>query len=328
MHPPSNPCSAQPLHLIALILGVALLTAPVAAPAAGIEDELAALTRKRESLGFELGQYQRTIEVLRAAPADSANEEATITRLTAAVVDIKRRLIDITSAEVELLERQIARTADATDGPDPEDAAAGVGPAAGRTLEQDRERVGRLLDLIASYYADLEELNRTLPDKAQLELRRRALASLDSALGSQALVAAVMLDGARGSEALAQITRRLNDPELAESRRAGTPICGVRTHMYGTLIASENHGLIPVGKRHYVDRLRLQPGDTTLRVNQRSWAASRPADSNPADFLLTLYLPLTGEPELHLIDIAALLDTPRAHIPEWLPTDLGLAGEP
>jgi hypothetical protein len=323
LNPPSTTCSALPLQVIALVLGAALLaTSPTLV--AGVDDELAALTRQRESLGFELEQYQRTIEVLRAAPGASA--EATISRLTTAVLDIKRRLIEITTAEVALLERQIASTAEAAR--ESERQAGGAGTASEPTLAQERERVARLLQLIATYYADLEELNRSMPAQAQIDSRRRALASLDEERGSRAAIAGVMLDGEAGSEALAQITRRLNDPRLPESRRAGAPICGVRTYMYGTLIASENHGLLPVGKRHYVDRIRLQPGKTTLRINQHSWPASLPVDSSPADYLLTLHLPLTGEPELHLIDIADLLDTPRAHIPEWLPAEVGLAQAP
>ena len=134
----------------------------------------------------------------------------------------------------------------------------------------------------------------------------------------------IRLNGAEGSTALSEITRRLTDPNIPESRRDVAPICGIRTQLFGSLIASERRSLKPVGKNNYVAQIRLQPGDTTLRIKEDRWEIQLPQNVNAGDFLITLYIPPDSPPQLHLFAIDDLLAEQDPHIPAWLPDDIKL----
>ena len=58
----------------------------------------------------------------------------------------------------------------------------------------------------------------------------------------------VRLTGAEASASLAEISQRLMDNRIPESRRDIAPIFAIRTHLFDTLIVSENRSLKPVGK--------------------------------------------------------------------------------
>ncbi|MEZ5567969.1 MAG: hypothetical protein R3E54_06475 [Halioglobus sp.] len=79
-----------------------------------------------------------------------------------------------------------------------------------------------------------------------------------------------------------------------------------------------------MGKNHYVARVRLQPGDTTLGIQGHQWTLRLPENGNGQDFLLTLYRPPQASPVLHVFAVDDLLAQERAHIPAWLPDDLKL----
>ena len=116
------------------------------------------------------------------------------------------------------------------------------------SMADEQEHVERLRTLLASYYAELQEAARTLPSEE--ELAARAAAQLEAEQLARIPFSAdkVQLSGAEGSTALSQITRRLTDPDIPESRRDIAPICGIRTELFGALIASEQRSLRPVGK--------------------------------------------------------------------------------
>ena len=79
-----------------------------------------------------------------------------------------------------------------------------------------------------------------------------------------------------------------------------------------------------MGKNHFIARLRLQPGDTTLRINDNRWEVRLPQDVSAAEFLVTLYRPPGGMVELHVFAVNDLLAEDDPHIPAWLPQDLDL----
>jgi hypothetical protein len=321
------------LHTVGLVC--ALLMVASTARALSPELELQALASERDMLTTELEQYKSTVNVLQpdGSPPEQSSNPA-VRKLALEIVRIKESLIKVTERELTVLQEQITAArllATAT----PQDTSGGSSAkgieskplritARDYTQVSEQEHVERLHALLASYYAELQEAARTLPSEE--ELIARAAASLDAEKMARIPFNAdkVRLNGAEGSTALSHITRRLTDPNIPETRRDIAPICGIRTQLFGSLIASERRSLKPVGKNNYVARVRLQPGDTTLRIKKDSWEIQIPQHLNATDFLITLYVPPTGAPELHLFAVDDLLAEDDPHIPAWLPEDFNL----
>lgn len=334
----------SPAFLLALAgLVCALLNSPSAySQSEDLEPRLQALTAEREMLSKELEQYRSTVGILHRdnSPPEQSSNPA-VRKLALEMISIKERLIRVTEQEVTLLQeqitraRQLASTAGEVTASDPAD----NNPAAAGAIESkpirveardysfatEQENVKRLHALLANYYTELQESARTLPSDE--ELARRAAARVDADKLSKIPFSAdkVLLNGAEGSTALSQITRRLTDPNLPESRRDVAPICGIRTRLFGSLIASENRSLRPVGKNHFVARVRLQPGDTTLKIKGKRWEVQLPQNVSASDYLVTFYTPPGSAPVLHLFSIADLLALDSPHIPAWLPDEVKLA---
>ena len=301
-------------------------------PAPNPEIELQALTQERGMLTAELDQYKATVRLIQTdgRPPEQSGNPA-VRRLALEMVKIKERLIVVTERELTLLQEQItAARALAAASPQYE-VADGIESKPLRvttpdySMADEQEHVERLRTLLASYYAELQEAARTLPSEE--ELAARAAAQLEAEQLARIPFSAdkVQLSGAEGSTALSQITRRLTDPDIPESRRDIAPICGIRTELFGALIASEQRSLRPVGKNNYVARIRLQPGDTTLRIKEHSWEVQLPQNVNAGDYLITLYAPPGVSPELHLFAVDDLLAEQDAHIPAWLPAEINLS---
>ena len=190
--------------------------------------------------------------------------------------------------------------------------------------DRDEKDVARLLSLISAHYEELEESKKTQP--SEKELAARDAAQQDAATLAKIPFSAdkVRLNGSEGNTALARMTQRLTDQSIPESRRDVAIICSIKTHLFGTLIASENRSLAPAGKNHYIARVRLQPGKSTLRVGADLWEVSLPQDINAADYLITLYAPPDQKPEFHVFSVAELLGEEKPHIPAWLPPGIKL----
>lgn len=311
---------------------VLLLTPLASAQAATTDQELQTLTTEREILAKELDQYKRTLKILQpdGSPPEQSSNPA-VRKLALEMVGIRKRLITVTEREVILLQEQITRARQLAEAaPQISEENRGMESKPLRTygrnysLDREAENVERLHRLLASYYAELQEAAQTLPSAE--ELAARSAAQLDADKLSRIPFSAdkVRLNGAEGSTALTQITRRLTDPNVPESRRDIAPICGIKTRLFGSLIASENRSLKPVGKNHFVARLRLQPGDTTLRIMDNRWEVRLPQNVSAADFMITLYTPPGGAVELHVFAIQDLLAQDDPHIPAWLPANLDL----
>lgn len=322
----------------AVAIACALLSPSLAAgQPREIELELQALATEREMLTGELEQFRSTVAILH--PGDSPPEQSSnpaVRKLALEMVALKERLIQVTERELALLQEQIsiARQLASTPPPGPDDVESRPEGAleskplrvAARdyTLEEEQENVERLYALLATYYVELQEAARTLPSEEELAQRAAARVDADRLAKIPFSADKVRLSGAEGSTALTQITRRLSDPNIPESRRDIAPICGVRTTLFGSLIASERRSLRPVGKNHYVARIRLQPGDTTLRIMEHRWQLQLPRDFSASDFLITLYTPKGSPPELHLFAVDDLLAEENPHIPAWLPDEVRL----
>lgn len=304
-----------------------------------VEQELARLADEREMLTQELDQFKITVNMIHTqeTPPEQSSNPA-VRKLAQEMVTLRERLVAITEREVTLLQEQItatrqlaaaAKAGDAsTPAQGPESAMESkplrmASPA--YSMEREEEHVRRLHALLTNYYAELQEAARTLPSEE--ELAARAAAQLDAERLSRIpfSIDKVRLNGAEASTALSQITQRLSDPNIPESRRDIAPICGIRTQLFGALIASERRSLKPVGKNHYIARVRLQPGDTTLRIRDDSWDVQLPQNVNAGDYLITLYAPPGTAPELHLFAVDDLLAEHNPHIPAWLPAEVNLS---
>ncbi|PLW69010.1 hypothetical protein C0039_10350 [Pseudohalioglobus lutimaris] len=192
------------------------------------------------------------------------------------------------------------------------------------STELEDEQVSRLQNLLRSYHHEERVAAQNQPTAEELERRQKA--SDDAAHMSTIPFNAgkVRLSGAEGSLALAEITRRLSDPNIPESRRDYRPVCSLRTYLLGSLIAGESRSLQPVGKHHYLLKQNLQPGNTTINIAGHSWNVNIPEDSHSQAYLITLYKPPGSAPQLHVFPVAELLAADNAHIPAWLPEELQL----
>ena len=303
------------------------------------------LTDERLMLTAELNQFRETLDILQTddtPPEQSANPA--VRSLAVQAVSLKQRLIAVTEKEVTLLQEQIIATMTmasdvlaankdyvATPHTDaPPGSAVESKPLRLHhsdyvdTREQEAEHVERLHKLLENYYTELQESARVLPTAKEIALRQVAQREADTLTKILFRVDKVRLSGAEGSAALAHISQRLMDPRLPESRRDIAPICTIKTRLMNTLIGVENRSLKPVGKNHYIVRVRLQPGDTTITILSDQWDVSLPDHSNASDFLITLYRPVEGAPELHVFAVDDLLAADRPHIPAWLPEELDL----
>ena len=294
---------------------------------------LEALTTERQMLTRELEQYQKTLDILQTdgTPPEQSSNPA-VKKLAQEMVSIRERLIAITEREVTLLQEQIITAKTVSTAPPSPSAESVVTEAieskplrthtVDYTLEQEAENVGRLHRLLSGYYVELQESARTLPTAEEISRREAAQREAQQLARIPFSADKVRLNGSEGSTALTQITQRLMDPGVPESRRDIAPICSIRTHLFGSLVGSESRSLKPVGKNHYVAKIRLQPGDTTLTIQEHRWEVRVPQNLNASDFLITLYRPPGSAPELHVFAIDELLAEEQPHIPAWLPDEL------
>jgi hypothetical protein len=203
--------------------------------------------------------------------------------------------------------------------PDPDRAHGGISNDIER---QDAEDVERLYALLRTHFTEQQKFEDALPDQEDRtdgELTQNEIAMLTSAPFS---VDKILLSGTEGSTALAHITRRLIDPTIPQGRRDTAVICEIKTRIFDTLVGSENRSLKPVGKNHYIARVRLQPGETTLSIMSLRWELQLPENTAAGDFLITLYRAPGISPELHVFAVADLLAEENPHLPAWLPEDL------
>ena len=328
--------------VLALVFAV-FFSAQVLAQSDEATRRLQRLTDERLMLTSELDQFRKTLAILHTdgTPPEQSTNPAVRT-LALETVALKQRLIAITEQEVTLLQQQIvaAKAKDRAHSKMQETAAA-LASAESRpdnameskplrtssvdyTREHEAQNVERLHGLLENYYTELQESARILPTEEELTQREISQRDADTLNRIPFSVDKVRLSGSEGSTALAEISQRLMDPRLPESRRDIAPICIIKTRLFDTLVGSENRSLKPVGKNHYIARVRLQPGDTTISILSNQWEVRLPQHADARDFLITLYRPVEGTPELHVFAVDELLSAEKPHIPAWLPRELDI----
>ncbi|MEP6390556.1 MAG: hypothetical protein ABJ056_11595 [Halioglobus sp.] len=310
------------------------------------------LTREREMLTSELEQYRKTLTMLHTdgtPPGTSSNPA--VRTLAQEMIGIRTRLISITEKEVTLLQEEILQSKSSiivnevpdtsTTAGDETGAAQGVPavtegrplrmssdiPGSAETIAREIDEVERLRQLLTAYYVEQQEALQVMPTQEELAQREAAANTASATDLIPFSVNKLHLNGAEGSAVLTQFTQRLSDPSIPESRRDMAPICTFKTRLFGSLIASEKRSLRPVGKHHYVARVRLQPGDTTLRIRDNSWQLRLRDDASAEDFLVTLYAPPGTQAELHVVSVQELIAIEDAHIPAWLPSEIALSDQ-
>jgi hypothetical protein len=301
--------------------------------------KLQSLTDERIMLTTELDQFRETLAMLHTdgtPPEQSANPA--VRTLAEKAANLKQRLIVVTEQEVTLLQHQItaAKAKDRENGKATGSAATVASldakPANAMeskplrtvdyTVESETDSVVRLHSMLQSYYTEQQESANILPTQDELALRQAAQHDADARDRIPFSVDKVQLNGSEGSTALAEISERLMDPRVPESRRDIAQICIIRTRLFNTLVGSENRSLKPVGKNHYIARVRLQPGDTTINIQSDQWEIRLPQHEDARDYLITLYRPVQGSPELHVFAVDDLLAADKPYIPAWLPSEL------
>lgn len=336
------------LHLM-LVPAVILLSVghlQAAEPQGTAVTALDVLTEQRQTLTIELEQYEQTLALLNPdgqAPELSTNPA--VRKLAHQAMLTKERLLAIAAEEVTLLQEQIhgrtdaARAVAGAAGIDDDEVLIASERVAAQTAiegkplrtigpdytrDKDTENVERLHVLLQDYFAQVQESANILPTDEEVLAREQSQRSVDTLAKIPYSADKVHLSGSEGSTALAHITRRLMNPAIPESRRDSAPICAIKTYLFDTLVASENRSLAPVGKNHYVARLRLQPGESTLNIQNERWEVSLPQQTMATDYLITFYKPPGRAAQLHLFAIDDLLALESPHIPAWLPKELDL----
>ncbi|MEH6568185.1 MAG: hypothetical protein V7709_03850 [Halioglobus sp.] len=292
-----------------------------------IEKELQSIQEVRGLLSEELAQYDKTLSLLVPPGSRAANSRnPAVKNIAAETTRIRQRLITITEREVTLIQKRIAayKAAATEDAANPAAAGNRVDNTPVYSLDDEAEDVARLLRLLTKYYTELQESLRTEPTAEELAKREASQKLADELDETPFTAAKVRLSGAEGITALIQISQRLSDTSIPESRRDIAPICSIKTRFFGSLTASENRSLKPVGKNNYIARIRLQPGDTSLRIQSHKWDLRLPQDVAAQDYLVTLFLPRMGVPELHVFSVEDLLAQEMPYIPAWLPTEIKL----
>ena len=314
--------------MLCLLTGAALATSAHAQDEEQqIAEQLEVIQKERELLTTELEQYDTTLKLLTGGQSTRNSTDPAVFKLSQEIVQAKLRLIRITEREVKLLQQKIAIAQAKAE----QDAALSSADARARAersrrlqLRREEEMVSRLLSLLARYYQELEETLKNLPSGEEM-------IQLDAVARDQARLAKVPMSSEKvrltadeGLEYLALISDRLADDSLPDSRRDIAPICSLRTRLFGKLISSEKRSLKPVGKSHYMARIRLQPGQTEIRAKGVTWRVSLPEDLSAGDFILALHAPAFADPELHIVSVDDLLDTASSQLPHWLPAELKL----
>ena len=300
-------------------------------------------------LTSELEQYRKTLAMLHTDGSPPGNSDNPAVRtLAREMLSMRARLIAITEQEVTLLQQDILqsqfpmaenspsdfRDSSSSDLPEAEAAVeskplrmSSDTPTGAQNIAREIDEVERLRQLLTAYYVEQQEALETMPTQQEVAQREAAVRATRGSDLIPFSTDKLHLSGAEGSAVLTQFTQRLSDPAIAESRRDMAPICTLKTRLFGVLIASEKRSLKPVGKHHYVARVRLQPGDTTLRIRDNSWQLRLADDASAEDFLITLYAPPGARLELHLVSVRELTAIADAHIPAWLPSELALSDE-
>lgn len=334
--PPMSPytgsiltASAQLLRLCRRLLPAALLGLALGAGANEADRSLAlqALTTERELITAELAQVEKTIALLQGSTRPGvASGSTAVNQLNADAVALKQRLIELSQQEIDLLQAEMS-AADATpvETAPPAIESKPIPTTPDYSEEAEAARVAQLQKLLRNYYVQEEHSRQFEPTAEELEQREAARLDADRLARIPFNAGKVRLSGAEGSTALAQISGRLSNPDIPESRRDTAPLCSIKTHLFGALIASERRSLVPVGKHHYVLRVQLQPGDTTVRIQGYRWQVNLPEDIHTQAYLITLYKPPGATPEFHIFSVDELLAEEGAHLPAWMPEKLGIA---
>lgn len=250
-------------------------------------DQLADVREQISQREREAAQYRASMDLLRANGANGIDSPA----LQSLAEELGRSRAELN----RLAEREQALSARLQQQ---------SGASAGTSDE-----VSRLASLLQGYYAEAEAAavrEPVEPDTTASEVL--AQTELDHRK--------VLLSGTEGIAAINLISERLARRSPDDYSRQRNIVFNVELRNAGQLVSKSNHSLRPVGESHFVGKVALRSGSALISIRDEEW---RIRLDGAGEYLVTLYTPSPGEPQLHVIPVAALRATRWTQTPDWLP---------
>ncbi len=269
-----------------LLVGVCLF----ASPALRAQDEVAAhLAEVRAQINQrerEVAQYRASMDLLRANGANGVDNPA----LQALAEELGRTRAELNSlaTQEQTLSTQLHRQ-----GGSPSTASA---------------EVDRLTGLLNRYYTETETEQPPGADGSTAAASLLEQTEFDGAK--------VLLSGTEGVAAINLISERLARRSASNYSRQRSVVFNVEVRSDGKLVSKSNHSLSPIGESQYVGKVVMHSGSVSISVRNEQWRVQL---NSQGEYLLTLYTPTTGEPQLHVIPVAELRATRWTETPAWLP---------
>lgn len=283
-----------------------LLAQPACAQA---NTELDNLIVHRAALTYKLEQLESTLAMLHEGDLEPwQSSDPSVRALAKEATNVRRQLLNLSEQELAL--RQQIPTANTASDPLLPDG----------NSDSNISELERLRTLIASYHADLQQEQTIKPSEALQHRIAQEEARLLSMLHIKPQQ--LLLSGIEANVLLRQMDQQLADIQTQQYIRDIAPICSIRTRYQGSLSAAENRSLQPLGQSFYVGRVRLGPGETTLRVHDQEWRLRLADNATPSPFLIILSKPSGSAAQMHLSRIDSMISASNALHPAWLPSTL------
>jgi len=268
-----------------------------------LASELNLLRQQQRQIERDISQYTTSIKLLRASQKASGEQNATLDMLETQLKQSQANLAAISLKEQEYKTKLMPITA------------MGSADTSAPDYDPEAAEVARLKFLLASYHAAEARA------EAQATAISDDIASASAQRGngdSSYPLDKVYLNGNEGAEAILDMDRRLVDDAIGGQYRELDIIFHIEVRDEGKLISSSSHSLKSLGKSQYISKVSLRGGSATISVRKDSWVANLTI-GDTSDYLITLNLPRSEAPELHVISVEELKATQLTEVPPWVP---------
>ena len=308
LHTQNKLCYHQPMTIARTLLATLLLltlSGSLWAQSSGgrLASELNLLRQQQRQMERDISQYETSIKLLRANQKTPGEQNATLDMLETQLQQSQANLAAITLKEQEYKTKLMPAAAIARADTSAED------------YDPEAAEVARLKFLLASYHiaeaqaeAQASAINDEVASAAEQRGRGDSRYPLDK----------VYLSGSEAREAILDMDRRLVDDAIAGQYRELDIIFHIEVRDEGKLVSSSSHSLKSLGKAQYISKVSLRGGSATISVRKDSWVANLSIDE-ASDYLITLNLPRSEAPELHVISVEELKATQLTEVPPWVP---------
>lgn len=297
--------------ILALLLGPATSPAFTQSSGDGLAEQLNIVRQQRRQLEQDISQYETSINLLRSSNSSQETESPAVTALDAQLRRSHRRLLQLVEQEAEILDLLPGRVGERRR------------PASSESGDLDSAEVARLKKLLSDYsaQASVEDTEASSPETSTVNASLPAATATATATGEYA-PGSVILNGAEGVSAIADMGQRLAEDDLQSQRRQLDIIYHIEVRNDGTLLSSRSHNFKALGKSQYISKVSLTGGTAVISVRKDNWVVEL-TSAPPRDYLLTLSLARGAAPELHVIPVDGLKASQWTELPSWLP-DIGV----